>query len=156
MHSRSSKWKKKKRKIKKYLPCLSPKTMLERQNAELVSLIYNSGEEFVCIKHQQPEKESSNKKIKKKKKRKKHSWTLRFRYESTGLFLDHSFMNRGSYQITKVNSQYTWYHLYCHNLELRGGEGGGGDGWGRQKRKKVEAWPACWLTKTLLCVTGMK
>ena len=91
--------------------------MLERQNAELVSLIYNSGEEFVCIKHQQPEKESSNKKIKKKKKRKKHSWTLRFRYESTGLFLDHSFMNRGSYQITKVNSQYTWYHLYCHNLE---------------------------------------
>lgn len=40
--------------------------MLERQNAELVSLINNSSEEFVCIKQQQPEKESSNKKKEKK------------------------------------------------------------------------------------------
>lgn len=105
--------KKKKRKMKKSLPCTSPKMMLERQNAELVSLINNSSEEFVCIKQQQPEKESSNK----EKKKKKHSSTLRFRYQSTGLFSDRSFVNRGSYQITKLNSQYTWYHLYCHNLE---------------------------------------
>lgn len=77
--------------------------MLERQNAELVSLINNSSEEFVCIKQQQPEKESSNK----EKKKKKHSSTLRFRYQSTGLFSDRSFVNRGSYQITKLNSQYT-------------------------------------------------
>lgn len=38
---------------------MSPKIMLERQNAKLVSLINISGEEFVCIKQQQPEKESS-------------------------------------------------------------------------------------------------
>lgn len=73
---------------------MSPKIMLERQNAELVSLISISGEEFVYVKQQQPEKKSS-------KKKKKTQFDLDVQVWVNRALSDHSVRNWDSYQITK-------------------------------------------------------
>lgn len=69
--------------------------MLERQNVVLVSLINISGEEFVFIKQQQPERNSKNK--------------TQFNLRSSAVGSSRSLcMNYGSYQITNstVSVQY--------------------------------------------------
>lgn len=88
-------------------PCNSPKVMLKRQDAQLVSLMNISGEEFVFPK-QQPEK--------KRKEKQTKLIDLEGQMQVYKALPHDSIMKCGSNQITKLNSQCTVQHCYCHNL----------------------------------------